>query len=102
MADRLVASPRIPTSPRVRSFHEWKNLPPEQQAAMIHEWESWWQDSSPAAIAPSGISFVPLAVPEPTAPPDVSYKGPGNSRQQMREDAENELREANRIRNQGL
>lgn len=93
---------RIPPRPSLQNEHQWEQLSAEQQAAAIHEWQDFWLGcSAPSATGVSGVSFAPLSVQAPSAPFD-STEGSGIGRQQMHEDAETELREAHRIRNQGL
>jgi hypothetical protein len=101
MAERLTNPIRIPPKPRVRSEAEFNRLPKDQQAALIHEAEDWWRDTAPSATGVSGVNFAGIAVQGQT-PRDVDYKGPGFSQRQRAEDAANDMREANRIRNQGL
>ena len=68
-------SASIPPKPTVSSQHEWNLLSPEQKAAAIAQWQSFWFRPTPAVAQPSGI---PIVV--PAAATDASsgenWKGP--------------------------
>lgn len=79
-------SASIPPKPTVSSQHEWNLLSPEQKAAAIAQWQSFWFRPTPAVAQPSGI---PIVVPVPaTAYETESWKqGPAaEERESMRND----------------
>lgn len=71
------AAPRSqPLMPMAANPHEWENKTPEEQAAILYQWEHLWQHHTPAAgPMRSRDDQVVVEIPDESVVPDSDWKG---------------------------
>ena len=82
-------APRIDSAPRLQALmpmaanpHEWENKTPEEQAAILYQWEHLWAHHTPAAgPMRSRDDQVVINIPAETVVSDNDWKGRPNAEQ---------------------
>lgn len=73
---RSDTTPPLPMMPMAATPHEWATMSPEQQAAILYQWEHLWQHHTPAAgPMRARDDQVVIEIPDETVVPDGDWKG---------------------------